>query len=158
MLITPHILAGTAIGLAVGNPAAGFVLGVASHYLLDSVPHVDPGTWHMEKTIAEHGLEARDYATILLDVAAALFGFVALSGAAPIMAAGPIAGAIGGALPDTLVAVALVFPKFPKWKGLKWYHDLIEKFHYTAKPSQWILGVATQLAVIIGSVWFILAR
>lgn len=158
MLITPHILAGTALGLAVGNPVAGFALGLASHFILDAVPHVDPGTWHYYEPFSTHGLDVRDFTTGLLDVAAATFGFLVLSGHAPIAAAAPIAGAIGGALPDSLVLVGLFFKELPKKKGIKWYYDLVEKYHYTAKPSQWVLGVATQFAVILGSVWFILVR
>ncbi len=158
MLITPHVLAGTAIGLAVGNPAAGFVLGVASHFVLDAVPHTDPGTWHYNEAFSTHSLDIRDFTTASLDVASAVFGFALLSGSAPLVAAAPIAGAIGGALPDLFVVLGLVFKKLPSWKPVKWYYDLVETYHYTARPSQWVLGVVTQLAVIVGSVAFILGR
>ncbi len=158
MLITPHVLAGTAIGLAVGNPVAGFVLGVTSHFVLDAVPHTDPGTWHYNEAFSTHSLDIRDFTTAGLDVASAVFGFALLSGSAPLLAAGPIAGAIGGALPDLFVVLGLLFKKLPTWKGLKWYYDLVEKYHYTARPSQWVLGVVTQLAVIAGALVFILSR
>jgi hypothetical protein len=156
MLLTPHVLAGTAIGLAVGNPVAGFVLGVASHYVLDSVPHTDPGTRHYGKLNAQT-LDTLDWAIVIADVATAIFSFYILSTYAPIAVAGPIAGAIGGFLPDSL-NIRYASSKMMKWMGLDWYFDFINKFHYTAKPSQWVLGTATQLAVMIGSVWYILAR
>jgi hypothetical protein len=42
MLTTVHILVGAAIGKATGNLSLGIPLSVASHYLLDGVPHYQP--------------------------------------------------------------------------------------------------------------------
>lgn len=39
MVITPHILAGAAVGLKVDNYWSAAILAVASHYLLDLIPH-----------------------------------------------------------------------------------------------------------------------
>jgi len=41
MIITPHILAGAAIGVHSPNVWASFCFGLISHYLLDSLPHWD---------------------------------------------------------------------------------------------------------------------
>lgn len=39
MLVTNHVLSGALIGAAVRRPVPAFVLGVASHFVLDTVPH-----------------------------------------------------------------------------------------------------------------------
>ncbi|HSX05426.1 MAG TPA: hypothetical protein VLF69_03090 [Candidatus Saccharimonadales bacterium] len=39
MTITNHVLAGAIIGLTVKNPAAAIVLALASHFVLDALPH-----------------------------------------------------------------------------------------------------------------------
>ncbi|MBU1126117.1 hypothetical protein KJ758_00735 [Patescibacteria group bacterium] len=41
MTIATHTAVGTVIGLSVGNPLLGFVIGFISHYLLDLIPHGD---------------------------------------------------------------------------------------------------------------------
>lgn len=41
MTLTTHATVGVVIGSATGNPVAGFILGIISHYLLDLVPHGD---------------------------------------------------------------------------------------------------------------------
>lgn len=41
MTITTHAAVGTIIGLNVGNPVLGFVIGFISHFLLDMIPHGD---------------------------------------------------------------------------------------------------------------------
>ncbi|MEK7184485.1 MAG: hypothetical protein AAB701_03145 [Patescibacteria group bacterium] len=156
MYITPHVLTGTALGVAVGNPVAGFFLGVASHFVLDAIPHTDSGTWHFYEPFSSHSVDARDLTLGVIDIALAFFGFLALISYAPLVAAGPIAGAIGGALPDAFVLLGLFVPGSSKWKGFKWYFDLVEKYHYTARPHQFVLGVVTQLVTIGGVVWYLL--
>lgn len=155
MYITPHVLTGTAIGVATGNPVAGFLLGMASHYVLDAVPHTDSGTWHFYEPFSTHKVDARDLTLGILDIAAAFFGFLALSSVAPLVAAAPIAGAIGGALPDAFVLLGLFWPASTKWKGLKWYFDLVEKYHRTAKPNEFVLGIVTQVVTIAATVWYL---
>ena len=42
MVLSTHVITGGAVAtLAPGNPALGFILGFASHFLLDSIPHWD---------------------------------------------------------------------------------------------------------------------
>lgn len=39
MLVTNHVLSGAVIGAATRRPVRAFVLGVASHFVLDAAPH-----------------------------------------------------------------------------------------------------------------------
>lgn len=47
MLVTNHVLSGAAIGAATRRPVPAFLLGIASHFALDSLPHW--GQWADEK-------------------------------------------------------------------------------------------------------------
>lgn len=157
MLITPHILVGTAIGVAVGNPVAGFALGVVSHYILDIIPHTDSGTWHYYEPLIGKHLDVRDFTMGIVDASVAVFSLLTLAGYAPIIGAAPLVGAFGGLLPDLVMLAGLFIPALSKWKGLAWYYKFQNSFHYTAKPNQWILGVFTQIVAVGASVWYLLA-
>ena len=47
MLVTNHVLSGAVIGAAVQRPLPTFALGVASHFVLDALPHW--GGWKSEQ-------------------------------------------------------------------------------------------------------------
>ena len=90
MLITNHVLCGAAIGAAVGRPAAALPLGVASHFVLDAIPHW--GGWMSE----QHFLRVA--------VADGLTGLGAMAAAYALAPRGRraavLAGMVGAALPD----------------------------------------------------------
>src|SRR3989344_9572997 len=41
MFLTVHAAAGVIVGIQTGNPIIGFFAGLASHFILDMVPHGD---------------------------------------------------------------------------------------------------------------------
>lgn len=45
MLQTPHVVIGCAIAINVGNPYLAIPLSLASHFVLDRVPHWNPHTY-----------------------------------------------------------------------------------------------------------------
>ncbi len=47
MLLTNHVLSGALIGSLIRRPAPAFAVGVASHFVLDTVPHW--GNWGSER-------------------------------------------------------------------------------------------------------------
>jgi hypothetical protein len=47
MLVTNHVLSGAAVGALVRHPIPAFALGIASHFVLDSIPHW--GQWGDDK-------------------------------------------------------------------------------------------------------------
>ena len=46
MTITPHLLAGAAIATTTNDVFVAFLLGFLTHFILDALPHIDPGTFH----------------------------------------------------------------------------------------------------------------
>lgn len=90
MLITNHVLSGALIGAVVRRPVPAFVLGVASHFVLDTVPHW--GDWvdgqQFLRVAVRDGLTG--LATIGLCAAAA----------PPSVRPSVLAGMAGASLPD----------------------------------------------------------
>src|SRR6188768_2052418 len=78
MTITAHALVGGAIAAAIPNPVIGFTLAVASHPLLDMIPHWDEGWGWRQKS------KLKLFSQCLFDLALGvfltymLFGFVPL--------------------------------------------------------------------------------
>lgn len=154
MLNTPHLLTGAAIGVLTGNPIIAFFGAIASHFVLDIVPHFDPGTFHFgdEQPIK---VDERDLAIGFIDLALAFFLLIWLAGVAPIIALAPALGMFGGILPDIIGLSPLAFPKLYNKPGLNQYFKLTGKYHYTVKPKMIWLGILTQVIVIGGALWIL---
>jgi len=90
MLITNHVLSGALIGAAVRRPVPAFLLGVASHFVLDAVPHW--GNWR----------DSRQFLQVAMaDGLAGLAAMAVLAAASPpSRRAAVTAGMAGAALPD----------------------------------------------------------
>jgi len=135
-----HILAGALVGQAAGTPGAGILGGVASHYLLDVVPHTEGDTFR--------GKEVRGFTPDLLEAGAeAVAGIAALAwmvARCPQASAAQVwSGALGGLLPD-MVDVPL------KWlTGATILH--VRSLHRTVRRRHAAWGILTQVAVIAAS-------
>ena len=115
-MITPHILVGASVGVATGNPVLGFLGGVVSHFVLDAIPHTDPGTWHFEDAFP-FKVDERDLTVAFADMALAIFLTLYLAGTTPLIAAAPLAGMLGGALPD-VIGYCRSFSRV--WRGFRY--------------------------------------
>ena len=103
MLLTNHILSGALIGALARRPLPAFAVGVASHFVLDAVPHW--GKWGSRRRFLR--VAVRD-------------GLVSLAAMGALTAVSPpdrrlavIAGMAGAALPDLDKPVELVFGRSP---------------------------------------------
>lgn len=65
MLITPHTAAGLAIGSVVGNPLLVVPAAIASHFVLDAIPH-----W--QETLAPYVPTKKTYVRIAVDLTLAI--------------------------------------------------------------------------------------
>lgn len=162
MFFTPHLLAGGAIGTATGEPISAFLLGIVSHHLLDRVIHTDIGTYYYGKW-SELGVDRSnfmitrplDWVVGSVDVAIGMIVGLLIwpqtDYSIPVLA-----GAIGAVLPDVIDNGPFIQRLFRKTKFGKRYHEFHWKFHSTAAPKIWYIGVATQLAIIGLSLWLLL--
>lgn len=129
MIAAVHALVGGALGAALGNPAAAAAAGLASHALLDLVPHAD-------------------YRTTRAGVVDFAAGLLLALVAGRHAGASALVGALAGMLPDVEVALShlgwnpLRRNVFPTHNGLL--------PHAQAAPP---LGAATQLLLGGAAAW-----
>jgi hypothetical protein len=142
MLITPHAVAGAAIGVRLKHPLLVIPAAVLSHFLLDTVPH-----W--QETIYPYRPKLATWVRIPIDLLLAILGvlWIARSGKrrGRGQATAAVVGALAGTLPD-LDALACANPLLLRNGALKRYfvwHCAIQD----ETPHGW--GLAPQIAVAV---------
>jgi hypothetical protein len=112
MLVTNHVLSGALIGAVVRRPVPAFVLGVASHFVLDAVPHW--GQWR----------DHRQFMRVAVpDGLTGLAAIAAFAGTAPRgRRAAVAAGMLGAALPD-------IDKPSKVWFGFSPWPSAVDDFH-----------------------------
>ena len=141
MLVTNHVLSGALIGGAVRRPVPAFVLGVASHFALDAVPHW--GEWGSRRRFLRVAVPDG------LAGLAAIGTFAAI--APPERRLAVLAGMAGAALPDIEKPTMLLFHWSPFPQAVDRFHMAIQReaprrAHYELAAAA-ILG-ATTLAIL----------
>lgn len=141
VLVTNHVLSGALIGAVVRRPLPAFLLGVASHFVLDAVPHW--GKWrdkqHFLSVAVPDGLGGL----------AAIGGYAAV--ARPEVRLAVVAGMAGAALPDIDKPTGIWFGWSP-WPGpVNRFHAAIqdeapERFG-VEMAAMGVFAVASLLAV-----------
>jgi hypothetical protein len=129
MLLTNHVLSGALIGAVVRRPVPAFVLGVASHFALDTVPHWGPfrGRRELLRVAVPDGLTA-------------LAAMTALAAAARPDRRLPMTAAMfGAALPDADKPAQLLFGRSPWPAVVGEFHGRIQD----ESPGRFPLEAAT---------------
>lgn len=142
MLITNHVLAGAAVGALFRRPAVALGAGIASHLLMDSIPHWglppgDPGSADRQKRFLR---VARPDGLIGL---AAMTALAAASGG---RRRAVLAGMVGAALPDIDKPAQHFFGRNPVPGPLQRFHDRIQVEAGYLMPLE--LAIAAALAVV----------
>jgi hypothetical protein len=113
VLITNHVLSGALIGTVTRRPVTAFALGVASHFVLDAIPHwgdVGDDTSLFMRVAVRDGLTG-------LAVMGALTAV-----ASPSARVAVLAGMAGAALPDLDKPSIVFFGRSP-------FPRVVDKFH-----------------------------
>jgi hypothetical protein len=156
MLLTPHVAVGAAVGVATGNPILGFFAGFASHYVLDIIPHTDPGSFGVTATTLFQHRFAVVWAVIDAIVALGLLIFLAASNGYSLPL---IFGAIGAGLPDTDMILYKLYPNLTKVAPTKQFYAFREAMHTTVINKKYIwAGILTQLVLIAAGLTYVFAR
>jgi len=116
MLITNHVLSGAVIGAVTRRPGPAFVLGVASHFVLDAVPHW--GDWGSRRRFMH--VAVRDGLTGL----AAMAAMTAIT--PPSARPAVLAGMVGAALPDLDKPAVIYFGRSPFPRVVNEFHSTIQ--------------------------------
>ena len=136
MLVSPHITAGVALGVAIGNPVIVIPVAVASHFILDTVPH-----W--QETLAPYAPTKKTFIRIPIDFAiGGLVVWLALA-LQPDHAASILLGALFASGAD-LDVIVIAHPNLKKGLLAKYWdwHCAIQR----ETSSLW--GIVPQVAVI----------
>jgi len=124
MTLTAHATAGAVIGLSVGHPALGFILGFLSHFLMDMIPHGDAAisdNFRIHKQKQKHAV-----AYVAVDAIIAIFLILFLINTRDIENIQNLTwGVVGGVLPDLLIGVY----EITKTPLLKWFNSVHFWFH-----------------------------
>ena len=136
MLITNHVVAGAVVGVVAPGPASAFALGIASHVVMDAMPH-----WgHPDYDVF-----------IKVAVVDGLVGLVTMAtltrAASPERRAAVMAGMLGACLPDADKPSTLFFGRspFPAW--LDAAHKRIQNEAHERMPYEAVGGVLGAFAV-----------
>lgn len=150
MLLTPHTVAGIAIGAAVADPILGIPAAFLSHFVLDFVPHWDDiGLGRLE----EHRqlISRRSFRIILLDALLSLsLVLVFLYWALPDYGVGVriLAGALAANLPDLFYIPLALFGK--RWGFVMWVVEIQSRVQARSRAPI-LFGILTQLfAIVVG--------
>jgi hypothetical protein len=151
MLITPHAVVGAAIGVRLKHPLKVIPVAMASHFLLDTVPH-----W--QETLAPYRPTGATWIRIPIDACLAVLGvaWIARQGKKRQrgLASAAVVGALAGTLPD-LDSLACANPLLLRNGFLKryffWHCGIQEE-----TPEGW--GVVTQIAVSLAALAVALRR
>ncbi len=160
MILSTHAVVGAAIASFLPtHPTAAFVLGFASHFVLDAIPHwdypirsasVDP---KIGAPVTFDRALLRDAVVIggdgLFGILAALFLFASSDGLWSILL-----GAVGAMLPDPLHFIHAHFPHEPL-RTLQRFHRWIHTDKRIKKDI--ILGVGSQIAFVAAIVGLTMA-
>lgn len=159
MLGTSHLLFGAAIGVVIPNPYIAFPVGWASHYLMDALPHVDPGNFRNPAIAPKMGRDLEGWEMIFAGVdmligVTALFLVWNLRDRSPAV----LWGAIGCITPDLLDNV-------PWWNKLVWRNPYLHRLalmhktlhfpSYLDKRKWW--GLVAPLVFLVISLGWLLA-
>jgi hypothetical protein len=113
MLVTNHVLSGALIGAVVRRPVPAFMLGVASHFALDALPHW--GKWRDQRVFLRVAVP---------DGLAGLAAIAAFASSAPRgRRVAVAAGMLGAALPD-------IDKPTKVWFGFSPWPAAVNDFHH----------------------------
>jgi hypothetical protein len=149
MILSTHAVVGGAIASFMpGHPVLAFVIGAASHFAIDAIPHVDYPLYSITvkpsapSALTFNWLLIQDLGLITLDACVGLSISIWLY-ASPGATTAVLAGALGAMLPDPLQLLQKLCPLEPIVS--------IQRFHvwiHTKRKLSWPLGVTSQLAFV----------
>ncbi len=154
MLAIPHMLTGGAIGRTVARSWLAWPLAFASHFVLDTIPHLD-----------SHGLFGHPGGGITpAEACAALLDFTVGAVLVAAMAWGSadrwrvLGGAGLGIAIDVIEQLPAVGPWLRSWSGTAWFTTFHHAIQHNVPPADWVLGFGTQVAVVGLATWLLLRR
>jgi len=153
LIATAHLLVGGVIGSLTEDPLLVFLYAFFSHYLLDALPHIEPGIWRKTKREKGEALERWEYYFVLLDLIVGVALLVWLT-ADKYHFKLILLGAFAAILPDILDHLPL-FSRYLKRQGwYSWLFRLHEGIHFsTAFRWRYLVILPFLLVVVYAIIW-----
>jgi len=141
MVLTPHILAGVALGASISNPVMAAIGAFALHFALDAIPHWDYDIYSSRRKAA-----LKVGADLAIAGIAVLF---LIRHMPPEQQINILIGGFFGILPDGLLFLSFIFKnkyldRFARFHNF-WHWLIVPKG--TKSPFAWGFGI--QVAVIL---------
>ncbi len=151
MTLTTHAVIGAAIGSVVGSPLLGFVLGAASHFLVDMIPHGDN---ELADKYRLHKKKKAAVAYVTVDAAIAIILLMTIvsgrsSNTTNIAFSAAVAGSI---MPDLLVGLGDIYKHqfLKKFSKLHFFfHDFFSRKYGDTKLAYALTGQAVFIIVLM---------
>lgn len=150
MILSTHAVVGAAIAtLMPDHPALAFVSGMASHFVIDAIPHWDYRLRSIStKPSSGPALTLnwwlfQDLTLIALDACVGLAVALWLY-ASPAALTAVFLGALGAMLPDPLQLAHKLYPREPL-RTLQRFHRWI----HSKRKLEWPIGVISQLSFVV---------
>ncbi len=142
MLVTNHVLAGAVIGAVFRRrPVAAFAAGVASHLMMDSLPH-----WGLPREPESHEAFLK---VAYKDGAVGLAALVAMAAGAKQNRMAVLAGMAGATLLDVDKPARHFFDRNPVPDAVQDFHERIQREAPHRMPGEFMAGAA--LLVLAGT-------
>jgi hypothetical protein len=141
---------GGALGAILKRAPAVLSAGVVSHHVADCIIHTDTGTYRTGECDEPRYSRAETLIAVC-DLAIGLTLLHLVSRDHPQRGA-ILAGALAGITPDVLDNAPGVAPRFRATKFGRRYHAMHHTLHRTARPHEWLLGAATQVAMVAAGI------
>ncbi len=145
MLASAHILAGAAIGKSVRPFRLAILVALASHFLLDFIPHMD---FHGLFGIAHGGPTRAEVIGTLGDVTLGVVLVLWAIRGLPARRA-IIWAAFAGVALDLVDNVPPWGPHFQAWVGTAWLSKFHHGLQHNLPRSEWPLSLTTWLVVMV---------
>jgi hypothetical protein len=154
MLETPHVAVGIALATKFPNPWVAIPLSLASHFILDKIPHWNPHLYTETKKLGHPSKASETVAFVDIGVAFILgsaFAFRALPNTQ--MAILILASSFASVFSDVIKYPYYYFATFrPKW--LVWWVEIERNLQVDSKSPFW--GIVSQALVVVASLVWIL--
>lgn len=146
MTATNHFLAGAIIGEYIDNPGLAFTAGVASHLVLDSIPHFDfdqylPKKW--QQTLA--------LALDLFIWGALIILFVSRVPLKPSV----FTAVFGAVIIDLFDNVPFWKNQFRQTKFGQWLHQWHDGIHHTLPKKYFLLALIIEILTMAGLIFWL---
>lgn len=147
MVLSPHLIAGAALGAKFQNPYLMPLAAIALHHFLDRLPHYDYKILPLSAYSA-----IKISVDILIGILTIAFIYLFFNPAANLTSI--VSGTFFSALPDGFLLLSLIFPKNNLLQKYQRFHSL---FHYNSAKTQEFRqgGILAQIIVATAAIYFI---